>query len=382
MKKIFFSIKWFSAFVKRLMRKKSFLLTLLLIPLLTYVLTMASKEESGIMNIAITSRDSESTSYKNILSQITDDEKSSLLFTQYPTPYEAKEAVRNGKAECAWIFEDDFENRCKRYASGDKSATLCEVVVKEDTSFTKLAREKLYSILYKEISFDIFSQFMVERDIQNENLSNETYKDVFDNVKNEMNGNLINVTFFGNEEKSTLETNYLTSPLKGLLAVAMLICCYSAMMFSLEDEREGKYACFPLAKRLSIHFLFVFSAGVIVSLAVFISLLLSNNTENVAYDILMLALYTCICVFFCILVGILCRTSSRMCVLLPLLIVCVVCLCPIFLSTNGFFAVKILLPTYHYMQTLLDISNIVGALVYTAFLLFADIVLYKAINRA
>lgn len=381
MRRMHFVFKWFFAFVKRLLRKKSFLFTLLLIPILTYAFTLSSEDESGVMKIAISSRDSECKNYNSILSEIKNGKKSALLFVEYEDPYDAKKAVRNGKADCAWIFEDDFEKQCKKYASGDKSATLCEVILKEDTSFTKLAREKLYSLLYKAISFDIFSQFMDERDIQNENFNEETYRKYFDKVKSGMNENLINVTFFGNEEKSTDDVNYLTSPLKGLLATAMLISCYAAMMFSLEDEREGKYACFPLSRRLSIHFLFVFSAGVIVSIAVFASLIISNNTEKAVYDMLMLLLYTFMCVFFCTFIGILCRTSSRMCALLPLLIAGVVCLCPIFLNTNGFAALKMFLPTYHYMQTLLDSSNLTLALIYTFCLLFGNIVLYKAVNR-
>lgn len=375
------NLKWFVAFVKRMSRKPVFLLTLLIIPVICIAMNVSSKEESGIMTIGLSSYDTSNEIYKKISQELMD-ESTSLLFVEYETPDEAIDDVRKGKISSAWVFAGNLEEKMSDFVSGNTESKLCNVYLNEDTILKKLSREKLHGVLFKNLSYDIYADFMNSRGIDSEYANEETFKALFDEQKESLSDELIAFEFYNSPNKKIEDTNYLTSPLRGLLATALIICCLAAMMYSLEDENEGKYAMFQINKRLKLHYLSSYASVLYVFVAVILAMSFSGLLrENIFLEIVYLLVYCIISVGFCVAVGIVCKKKSRLCFVFPMLIVMTIALCPVFVSVPGLDFVKKLLPTYHYLMTFVDHLHFAYMLIYAVVIYALDFVLYRILNK-
>lgn len=380
MNSISISLKWFAAFIKRLLKKKLFLLTLLFIPIITLAMSVVSEEDSGIISVALASRDDDNPIYHEIVDELLG-ETSSMLFYECETADEAVGHVKSGDANCAWIFSDNYSESMRSYVKGDSSATLCEIVLKDDSILYQLSREKLFSLIYKHLSYEIFVDFMDRKDLDTEYANEVEYRKYFDEQKNSINDKIVDFVFLDAPEKTLDDVNYLTSPLRGLLAVAVLISCLASMLYSLDDESRGKYAMFPISKRFLLHIMAVLAAGFLVSIAVFAALYFSGLAQNVVYEILLLALYSVMVVGLCVFIGIICVKPSRLCILFPILIVATISLCPIFVNTTRFGIVKAMIPTNHYLLATTDSSKIKFMVIYIVAVYVLDVITYKVLNK-
>lgn len=376
------NFKWFFSFVKRLYKKPVFLLTLLIIPFVCFVMNISSNQESGIITIGLSSYDIEDSIYKDIRDELKG-EATAILFIEYSSPEEAVEAVKKGKVSSSWVFYDGLADRMAEFASGNTETKLCNVYLNQDTVLKKLSREKLHGVLFKNLSYDIYTDFMNSRQLENYGADEDQLRRIYNEQKANLSHDLIEFKFYNSPERSIDDANYLTSPLRGLLAVALIICCLAAMMFSLEDEENGKYGLFSLRSRLKLHFLSTFAASLYVFFAIIIALWLSNGfKERIIIEILYLAIYSIISVGFCVAIGILLKSKIRLCVVFPVLIVSSIVLCPIFINVPGFEVLKAVLPTYYYLKSFVDSNYLIYMIIYGAVVYLLDIVLYKALNKA
>ena len=159
---------------KRLFQTWSFLVLLALIPLTAFGLSRVSTAEKGILTIAVASEDEylnqpgtgdpDLSSGTGIVGNPSDSfgdgaaavvsrlqaETSLLRFTFFGTPEQAKEAAASGKADCAWIFCEGYEQNIAAAANG-YPAVIVNVYAQSDTVFMKLAREKLFAAVYPDL---------------------------------------------------------------------------------------------------------------------------------------------------------------------------------------------------------------------------------------
>lgn len=372
--------KWYRALTKRLLKKPSFIFTLLLIPIIALALGIVSNEESGVITVAVSGYDKNDPVYSEISRELLTDD-SAILFYEADSPERAINEIYNGKANSAWIFKDNLSERISKYVHDTKSNPLVEVYLVKDSSLYQISREKLYSYLYKNLSYDVFANFMDDRNFTIEAANRENYKRLFDAEKERLNDNIIEFVSYGAPEKKTEDLNYVTSPLKGLLAIAMLLCTLAAMMYSLQDEASGKYSMFPINKRLSIHIVASLSAAVFVAINVFAARLILGDIYFLKDEIIGSVLYVFMITGFCTLVGILCRTPERMCITIPLITVTVIAVCPIFVNFSGLLLIKLLLPVYYYIQATVETKFVLYMLIYNLIIYPLCFVAYKCFNR-
>ena len=380
MKKIFVGLKWFLAFSKRLLKRPSFILTLLIIPVVTFSMSLVGEQESGVLTVALASNGEKTPVYEDIVDELTG-RASSMLYYEAESVRDAIEDVRDGKANWVWIFAEDLPSAMSAYARAESSEPLCEVYLKEDTIIMQLTREKLHSILYKHLSYDIFVDYMNRKELDIEEANEAEYRRYFDEQNALMKNGVIDFKFYNAPEKTIEDVNYLTSPLRGMLATAILVCCLAEMMFSLEDECAGKYGMFPVSRRLSLHITAVLASGVLSSIAVFVALRCSGIIKGDLYDVHLLLLYAIMTVGFCVFVGIIVRAPSKLCIAFPILTVATIALCPIFVNTSSFVPVKSLLPTYHYLLSTNDVSHVKYMVLYAIVIYLLDVAAYKMLNR-
>ena len=161
---------WYGLLTKRLLKRPAYLAVLLLVPLFALAMALFSRQDSGVVTVALWLEDPADPAARAAADRLLDGE-SILRCLQYEEADAAREAVRSGRTDAAWIFSPDFQTGLTayvRYGSG----RLITVVEREENVFLMLAREKLYAALYPELSFDLFRNYLV-RELGAEGLTEE-----------------------------------------------------------------------------------------------------------------------------------------------------------------------------------------------------------------
>ncbi len=289
---------------KRLFKKASFIIILLIIPFATLSINELSKQQTGLLTVAIYAPKEADSTVCSTLSAIQSDHDL-LRYVTYESEKEAVDSVKYGKSDVAWIFPADLKSRIKDFVNGKKNAKKpVTVIEREENAFEKLSKEILFGSLYPSVSKEIYIDFLYnELDLNGYKISKSEAEDIYNTRGFE--DNLIE--FENLEGKPTERTNYLLSPLRGIMAIFITVSSFAAVMYYFKDCADGVFATMPrknrLALLLSSAFWGAFDCGIVslVSLA-FTPLFVNLKSEIIAMAFLILSV-SAFTAFFSVLAG-------------------------------------------------------------------------------
>ena len=138
-------------FTKRLLRHYSFVVILLMIPVLLPIADSVMSKDSSVFKVALSSQD-ESESAKKAIKRLCESD-SIISYEVYDTEKEAEAAVRMQKADAAWVFVEDLDAKIELYASGKGVEPLVKIFEFGTDIRASLAREKLFGSIFPDISY-------------------------------------------------------------------------------------------------------------------------------------------------------------------------------------------------------------------------------------
>ena len=354
---------WYGLLSKRLLRRPGYLAMLLLIPLFALALALFSRQESGVVTVALCLEEPADAAARTTAERLLNAE-SILRCSAYPDPEAAREAVRSGQADAAWILPADLEKRLDFFARYGSGSSIT-VVEREENVFLMLAREKLYAALYPELSFSVFRNFLVNElgaDALPEEALRGAYAGRFTAEE------LIRFTYVDGSEIEP-GGRYLTAPLRGILALLLLLCDLASGMYCYREEREESFVWLSRPKRRLLPLLCHLTAMVPAALAVLAALYLSGLWMGLGREAVMMLLYLPCCVLFCEVLRCLSPREEHYGALIPILAVAVLVLCPVFVDLQLPLPFRALLPTSYYLKAALGSLALRPTLFYLAALL-------------
>jgi len=354
MRKIFL---WLYMFHKRLLRKKSFIALLCLIPLLAIVLHTAMQGESGVMCIALCSED-ESPDAVEIIDDLLA-EKGIILYKAYATEKEAVLAVQSYDADAAWVFKKDFGAHIDAYTAGETEKPFISVYQREETVPLQLAREKLFGAVYARFSYGVYKDF-VQTQLVHRTLPEAALAEHY--TANERRPLVIQDEAVGTIEQSA--SAYLTAPLRGMLSVLVLLCGLAAVLYYLKDRAEGKYAWLSLGKHLLPAIASCLAATVLSGIAVVVAFWISGIAQSVFKECIAMVLFVLAVTGFCTCFCAVFRSVGKFGALIPGLLLAALVLSPIFFDLPVWEGVRMLLPTYAYLQSIYEPTYLWSMLFY------------------
>ena len=354
---------WYGLLSKRLLRRPGYLAVLLLIPLFALALALFSRQESGVVTVALCLEEPADAAARTTAERLLNAE-SILRCSAYPDPEAAREAVRSGQADAAWILPADLEKRLDFFARYGSGGSIT-VVEREENVFLMLAREKLYAALYPELSFSVFRNFLVNElgaDALPEEALRGAYAGRFTAEE------LIRFTYVDGSEIEP-GGRYLTAPLRGILALLLLLCGLASGMYCYREEREESFVWLSRPKRRLLPLLCHLTAMAPAALAVLAALYLSGLWLGLGREAVMMLLYLPCCVLFCEVLRCLSPREEHYGALIPILAVAVLVLCPVFVDLQLPLPFRALLPTSYYLKAALGSLALRPTLFYLAALL-------------
>lgn len=341
--------KWLLMMTKRLYKKLTFLLILLLIPVLVLGYGISAQEDSGIMTIALAQEGTDPMAQAVITDLAT--EPSLIRFVPCDTAKEAEAMVSGAKADAAWIFAADTTDKlCKFVQNPTRKNAFIRVVEQEATIPLKLAREKLSGVVFGRCSPVFYLTYLRENVSELDTLSDEELLKFYDEFTMDM--KLFEFAYLEGEggAEDMADANYLLTPVRGLLAVIVVLSGLAAAMYFIRDDRVGTFALVPQRNKAVVEFACQMIAVVNVALMALIALVCAGLAEELGRELLLLVLYALAVSLFCMTVRRLCQSLAAVGTVLPLLIVVMLVVCPVFFDFGQLRAVQYLFPPTYYIN--------------------------------
>lgn len=342
---------WFFLINKRLFKKYSFILILCLVPLLVWGMKLAAREESGIARIALCMRNPEDELSAAIVERLMSD-GSVLRYVVCETEESAREMVTDYNADAAWIFPEDLLLDLQATAAEKVIRPVVTVVEREDSVPLVFSREILCSAMFPSYTYEVYRDFI--RDdlkIDKEEVSDAELREIYNRTLPE--GSFFQQVYLNGQAME--EQNYLLAPMRGILALWLVLCGFAASMYYIQDERSGTFDRIPVKRRLWVSFgmqgVLLADAAVVLLIACRLAGIFTVWWRE-ALSAVMLA---CCTMMFCSLARLLCRTMERLGGCIPILLLGMLVLCPVFVDIRGWNAVKHLLPLYYYLKSIHNI---------------------------
>lgn len=368
---------WLMMLNKRLLKKISFLIILCSIPLLVLGVNLMAKQESGILRVILCQEDADDLSEK-IVSQLLD-MKSALSFVEVETEEEAIRLVQANKADAAWIFPEDFEGVMKTYfQEGIWDEPLIRVVEKEDNVMLYLSREVLFGGLYSSITYMVYEQFVRTEVLDGTEVSDEELWESYQ--KTNMEENMFVFSYLDGET-ADMGTSYMLYPVRGLLALVIVLCSLALGLYFMQDEQNGIFIRLPLNRTVLGSVLYQMPGLVDVGLVVLLALFFSGVAIDLLTELGLMFVYLWMVAGFSDLVRRLCKKQVRLGALIPMLVLVMLAVTPIFMGAPNMKWLQLLLPPYYYINALHSNAYRIGMLVYVAVIFAVDFVVLKLQER-
>lgn len=338
-------IAWFLLLNKRLYKKATFVCLLLLIPLLVSVFHISAQQPSGVVTVILARQDPNDSLCAEIVAQLQSDTK--VIAFREETPQMAVELVTAGKADAAWIFPADVKAHIRAFASGEQEGQgFIQVLEREQTVVLRLAREKLNGVLFERSVQQVYLRYVRECAPESADLSDQELLAYLE--KTNVTGQLFEYyDIYGNQK--TESANYLTAPLRGLLAVIAAIGSAVTAMYYQKDKEKGIFSLLPERYQPIGEFGYQMISACNIMAVVLCSLLISGLSVNLGLELMLFLLYSICCALFGMMLRTLLGGGKWLAAWLPVLAVLMLAICPVFFDVSSMQKLQLLLPPTYYI---------------------------------
>lgn len=322
-------IKWYGLLTKRLFKRPTFLVILLLIPVLVLGYSAVADEDSGMTTIALAQEDNSDTMATAVTEELMG--SSNLIrFVRCDSPEMAEDQVRMGKADAAWIFEANMEKKVYKFVSNRSSwNAFVRIVERESTVPIMLTREKLGGAIFGCCSEVLYLKYIRDNVPQMNDVSDEELLSHYNAVA--LDCNLFEFAYTDSRSGEDDSANsYLMTPVRGMLAVVIVLCGLATAMYYVQDQKSGTFAWLAEGKRPLAELGCQMISVVHVSGVVLISLAAIGQTVGIGRELLVMLLYALCVAVFSMTMRRLIGGLRGLGILLPLLVVVMLVVCPVF----------------------------------------------------
>ncbi len=359
---------WAYLLAKRIYKKPAFLIILLLIPLVALSFSVIAKEDSGFVTIAVCDLSQGDELNREIISKITDD-SSLIRFIKTDSEERSRELVMAGKADAAWIFPDDLSASLDTFSAEPvKKNAFIDILQKEETMFLKISREKLTGAFFESLSKSTYLSYLRSSSPELSGYSDEELMERYFSVTTPENlfhfESLDTLTSSESEEKGS----YLITPLRGLMAILTVLSGLATSLFFMKDKSSGLFSWVPLKLHAAVEFSYQMISTLSIALMVSLSLVITGVYRGFLSETLSIILLCLSSSVFCMVIRILSSRLRTLSILLPLLIITMITMCPVFFSFKVARLIKFLFPPTYYLTAQANPMYLLYCLIYTLIL--------------
>ncbi len=339
-------LTWFVLTEKRLFKKISYIVVLLMVPVLVWGLMRGARQEAGMVTIGLYA-DAGEGSFSEAMVRKFMEEKSILKYEIFETEEAGRRALEESRVDALWIFPKDLEEELRALAKKGRIRPLVRVIEREDDVALIFTREVLCSRIFPKFVYFAYVDY-VKSHLGEEAVSEEELQEIYDGIL--WKGNLFSPEVM--DQKKADADSYVLSPVRGLLSIWLVLAGFAALLYYIMDVRKGVYDMIPQRKRLAYAFgmqgVVLLNCGIVFLGACRILGVLGNPVREVVALLLFLIAISVFCTFL----GMVLRREDAIGVLIPFAVLFMVVLCPVFLDLRQIGAIRGIFPPYFYLKSI------------------------------
>lgn len=340
---------WFWLLTKRYFKKPIFLITILLIPILTITLrNYSGKDESVIQIVLYVENAEENTLANEVVEKLCAKDGNAIRFYTVDSKQLFEKDVQNGTAICGYMFPDRFVEHLKNYINKDKKSLpfdgkVIRCISLSDNNYISLGNEVIFSAIYDDFSKEVLNNFVDH---------SSYFKDLTDGDKEELatlrnQYDDLDVDFFSfynidgssNQFINAISDSYLVLPLRGLILALILLASMTGSIMLSKDIESGFFDAISLKKRRRLSYLYTLIPCFFASITGFIAIMFSGTSEGIGIEILNMILYCFMAIGFTNTIFILLNDIHRFVSVIPVFIIINLILCPVFINITSSFPI-------------------------------------------
>ena len=359
-------LRWGILLWKRLYKKITFLLLLIMIPLLVTAYSITAEEESGIIIVALASHAEE---VEPLTREIWDELQTSTVirYIECSNVEEAMEMVKNGDVQSAWIFEANIEAKIYDFISQrTRKNAFLTIIEPENRTLLKMLREVLSGTVFPHCTDDLYLKYLRENAPELSEVPDEQLLEYYYNANFEHNLFVITDIEGNIQSEDTLEDNYLLAPVRGMLAVMVVLAAFATSMYFIRDEENGTFALVPQRAKFGVELGYQLISLINVLTVVILSLALMGDIHSWGQEFLIAAVYALCAAVFAMLVRRLCIGIRALGMITPILVVVMLVICPVFFDLGALRQPQFFLPPTYFVISIYNRQYLLYMVIYTA----------------
>ncbi len=324
-----------------------------MVPLMVLALKGMGSGDAGLMKIGvyIPGEDYASSALKESI----ETEPGSFRYIFYDDSDKLIADVKSQKLSEGWICPDNLDEAVENIVASGQTDEKIEIIIREQGLSHLLGREVLNSRVYESLARQMASTYIANK-LYKGNPTEEQQEKIlktFDSY--EINGNLFELGYLDDSQnQNSDDTNYIMMPLRGMLALWLLILSIAASMYYIEDKQNGIFIWWKSHLSIARDFLYYGVIVFIPTIMVLVGLKIGGVSTSLSREILAIIIYdfTLICLTN-ILRGII-GTVKGLGLITPILIIASALLSPVFIDIKVGRTFQKLCPTFHYLYSIHD----------------------------
>lgn len=362
---------FFFLFTKRLLKKPSFAVILLMMPVLVFAFKLVLKEDSSSIHIAIYSYDNNPLMEESI--KVMTERKDQMSFYVAESEEELKRAVLTNEAECGFVVAEGFMD-----ALIDEHAEEMITIYKNTkTTLDDLTKEMFFAAIFEKADYQRMLKHMKQKGFEelagddfDYEAANKFMRERYEQYLQD--GGIFEVIYENNgktKESSSEEVTsgeyYLMRPIRGILALFMMIAAMAGAVFRAIDEKQGVYKTLGYEERPYINLLTVFIPTLMAGIVAMASLYIGGTAEAGASgfftELAGLVAYIILLTGFANLLRCFIKNEAMLASILPMLTVVSLLGCNIFFNiasmVDGIRQLRYVLPPNYFLEHALSLSD-------------------------
>lgn len=337
---------WFGLLGKRLFQKCSFIVVLFMVPVMMFAMRYVAAQDSGMLTIALVVEDPEDAFACRIMAGLSGREDV-LRYLTCDTVEEAIEMVKKNRADAAWIFPEDLHGRLMDYVRSNGEESVVRIVERENNTALNFTREILSNALYPDFSYEVYRDY-VQNELGVTDMTPEELRETYE--ASLITENIFEMGYLDGREVE--DTNYLLAPMRGMLAVWLVLCGFAAVLYFMQDTEKGTFVWLPVKNRVNLAY---GVQGVLLTYAVIVFVLacyLAGVNVSIFRELISVILFSLCTLGFCNVLRLLIGRMEWLGACVPLLIMGMVMMNPIFIDLKVFGLVRYIFPPIYYLKSI------------------------------
>lgn len=346
--------------LKRLLRRPGFWVLLALIPTLTFAYSTSSREDAGIVTVAL-AREDQSDALAQATMEALPENSQLIRFILCDSPEQAIDKVRYGKADCAWVFHAGMaENVTKFIRTRSERDAFVTIYQREEMVLLTLARERLNASLYEAIAKELYLARLTSESQALAAMPENELMAFWENTQ--IPGELFDYRHTG----APVVQNHLLSPVRGLLAAIVLLGALGSDLYHRRDAENGTFSYLPYRLSWLPELVGGLWACLALSLSGVAALAFSGLSQGLGQELLCASALALGCVSFSMALSRFVPSMGAMAALLPLILCAGLMASPVFFHIDTLAPIGYLMPLSHYLWAMTDFSRFPWQMVYCA----------------